>query len=206
MKTILITWTSSWIWFETAEYLKKNHEIIWVSRSENKIENIDFFRWDLKNIDFLSEISQKIENIDYLILNAGIWYFDKFKNISLEKNKDIIETNLLSPILLTSLLINSNKIKSGIIFIWSIAWKKSMKNWASYAASKFGLRWFAMQLKNENIWIKINLINPKIVDTNFHKDSKIEIVGKYSETKIEDILETISNIINWSENRFEIDL
>lgn len=206
MKTILITGTTNWIWNYLATNLKSDNKIIWVGRSKNNIDNIDFFAWDLKNLEFLENIVKNIETIDYLVLNAWIWHFDNFKNISIEDNKALLETNLISPILLTSLLLKENKIKAGIIFIWSLAGKKSMKNWASYAASKFWLRGFAMQLKNENLWVKIHLINPKIVDTNFHKNSKIEIVWKYSETKISDIFEVIENIINWNETRFEIDL
>lgn len=206
MKTILITWTTSWIWNYLATNLKSENKIIWVGRSENNIENIDFISWDLKDLSFLHKINDNIDEIDYLILNAGIGYFDNFKNISIEENKNLLETNLISPILLTSLLLKENKIKSGIIFIWSIAGKKSAKNWASYAASKFWLRGFAMQLKNEIKWIKVHIINPKIVKTNFHKNSKIEIVWKYEETKIEDIYSSISEIINWNETRFEIDL
>lgn len=206
MKTILITGTTSWIWNYLASNLKNDNKIIWVGRSENNIENIDFISWDLKDLSFLAKIEKSISEIDYLVLNAGIGYFDNFKNISIEQNKEILETNLISPILLTNLLLNSAKIKSGIIFIWSIAGKKSAKNWASYAASKFWLRGFAMQLKNEIKWIKIHIINPKIVNTNFHKNSKIEIVWKYEETKIDDIYSSIFEIINWNETRFEIDL
>jgi hypothetical protein len=52
-----------------------------------------------------------------------------------------------------------------------------------------------MQLKNEVKKKEVFLINPKIVNTNLHKNSKIEIVGKYEETKLEIILETIKEII-----------
>jgi short-subunit dehydrogenase len=98
------------------------------------------------------------------------------------------------------------KIKKWIIFIWSISSKKSWSLWASYAASKFWLRWFAMQLKNEVKWIKISIINPKIVKTNFHKNSKIEIVWKYKETSLDEILKVVKKIFSSEEKRFEIDL
>jgi hypothetical protein len=63
-----------------------------------------------------------------------------------------------------------------------------------------------MNLKNEFPNKKIHIINPKVVPTNFHRNSKIEIVWKFKETKIEDILKTVKDIINWNEKRFEIDL
>lgn len=201
---ILITGTTSWIWNFLANNLKNNFEIIWVWRSENNIKDISFFRWDLKDENFLKNFSEEVPEIDFLIINAWVWYFDIFKNISINQDKEIIETNLISPIILTKLMLK--KIKKWIIFIWSISSKKSWAFWASYAASKFWLRWFAMQLKNEVKWIKVSIINPKIVKTNFHKNSKIEIVWKYKETKLEEIFEVIKNIINSEENRFEIDL
>ena len=62
-----------------------------------------------------------------------------------------------------------------------------------------------MNLKNE-IKQNIHIINPKVVKTNFHKNSKIEIQWKFEETNLEDILQVINEIIQWKEKRFEIDL
>jgi len=204
MKKILITWTSSWIWNYLSENLKNEFEIIWISRSKNNVSWITHFSWDINDEDFLKNVYKNVNYVNYLILNAWVWYFDKFENISLEKHKEIISTNLLSPILSTSIFLD--KTKSWIIFIWSISSKKSSKFWASYSASKFWLRWFAMNLKNEFPNKKIHIINPKVIPTNFHRNSKIEIVWKFKETKIEDILKTVKDIINWNEKRFEIDL
>jgi short-subunit dehydrogenase len=203
---ILLTWTTSWIWNFVAKHLLDNHKIIWVWRSENNIEHIDFFRWDIRDENFLNEIVKNIDEIDFLILNSWVWYFDSFEKIDIENHIEIIETNLLSPILLSNLLLRDKKIKKWIIFIWSIAWKKSMKNWASYSASKFWLRGFAMQLKNEYTKLKIHLVNPSVVKTNFHLKSGVEIVWKYRENTPDDVFEVVNNIINWNEHRFEIDL
>jgi len=203
MNKILITWTTSWIWNFLAKNLKNDFEIIWVWRSENNINWINYFSWDINDEDFLMQLTKNIKEVDYLILNAWVWYFDEFKNISLQEHKEILNTNLISPIILTSMFLD--KIKSWIIFIWSISSKKSGKFGASYSASKFWLRWFAMNLKNE-LKLNIHIINPKIIKTNFHNKSKIKIIWVFPETKIEDVLITIKNIINWTEKRFEIDL
>jgi len=204
---ILITWTTSWIWNYLAQNLKNENKIIWVWRSENNIDWINFIRWDLQNESFLEQIDKSLtENIDYLIVNSWVWYFDKFENIDSFKHKEIINTNLLSPILLTNLLLKSKKINKWIIFMWSIAWKKSLKFWVSYSASKFWLRGFAMQLKNEFTKLRIHLINPNIIKTNFHKDNKVEIVWKYKENSLEEVLYVIKKILRGEEQRFEIDL
>jgi len=202
---ILITGTSKWLGRYLSENLKNNHEIIWVSRNKLEIENYKHICGDIRESNTLEKIVNHEKSYDYIIINAWVWYFDKFKNLNIEENRNTIETNLLSPILLINMLLKEDKIKKWIIFIWSIAWKKSMKNWASYAASKFWLRGFAMQIKNEIKWIKTHIINPSIIKTAFHDKSKIEIVWKYKETSLEDIFQKIEEIIEWKEKRFEID-
>lgn len=202
MKNIFITGTSSWIWKFVAQNMQEIHTIYGISRNSSNLK-IQEFLWNINDETFLSEIYKKVPEIDWLILNAWVWYFDTFKNISLEEHKEIIQTNLLSPIIFTSIFLD--KIKSWIIFIGSISSKKSGKYGASYSASKFWLRGFAMNLKNE-IKQNIHIINPKVVKTNFHKNSKIEIQWKFEETNLEDILQVINEIIQWKEKRFEIDL
>jgi short-subunit dehydrogenase len=206
MKNLLITWTSSGIWEYLSQELWKDNSIIWISRNQGSTNEKKHFNWDVRDIKFLEKISEEITSIDYLILNAWVGYFDKFENITPEQHQEIIETNLLSPILLSNLLLSKNKIKQGIVCIGSICWKKSMKFWASYGASKFWLRGFAMQLKNELKGLNIHIVNPRIVNTHFHKNSNIEITWKYEETSLESIYEVINSIINWEEKRFEIDL
>lgn len=202
MKNIFITGTSSWIWKFVAQNMQEIHTIYGISRNSSNLK-IQEFLWNINDQTFLSEIYKKIPEIDWLILNAWVGYFDTFKNISLEEHKEIIQTNLLSPIIFTSIFLD--KIKSWIIFIGSISSKKSGKYGASYSASKFWLRGFAMNLKNE-IKQNIHIINPKVVKTNFHKNSKIEIQWKFEQTHLEDILHIINEIIEWKEKRFEIDL
>jgi uncharacterized protein len=202
MNTLFITGTSSGIWKFLAENLAIDNHIYGASRKKSWL-GITEFLWDLNDETFLQKIVWDIPKIDYLILNAGIGYFDTFQNIEIENHKEIIQTNLLSPMILTHLFLD--KITSWIIFIWSVSSKKSGKYWASYSASKFWLRWFAMNLKNE-LKLNIHIINPKVVATDFHKNSKIEIQWKFSETKIEDIFDIVKKIINKTEKRFEIDL
>jgi short-subunit dehydrogenase len=204
MQKLLITWVSSGIGKYLSDTFCKDFDVIWVSRTSISSPDITYISGDLWDISFLQDLAKNISELDYLILNAWVWYFDHFANISLWEHKEQIETNLLSPILLTSLLIS--KVKKWIIFIGSVSSKKSGKFWASYSASKFGLRGFAMNLKNEYPKLQIHLLNPKIINTWFHKHSKVEIVGKFQETTLESIWEVMQNIFEKKEKRFEIDL
>ncbi|MDR1987809.1 MAG: hypothetical protein LBQ24_03470 [Candidatus Peribacteria bacterium] len=61
-------------------------------------------------------------------------------------------------------------------------------------------------MKNEWKDKKIYFLNPKILKTDFHSDTKIEL--KFEEkqyTKMEDILQVVQNILSGNEKRFEID-
>lgn len=216
-KNILITWTSSWIWENLAKKFLKNWEkIFWVSRKNPEksiLENKNFQQifCDLKNF---WEIEKNFLNYEknffnWIILNAWIWYFENFETMKNEEIFEIIQTNLLSNIFLVKYFLDKNLLKkwAKIIFIWSKASKKFSNNWATYLASKFWIRGFAWWL-NKDLWKKfwIHLINPKIVKTNFHKNSKIEIQWKFSKTSLNEIFEVCEKIFKWEEKNFEVDL
>ena len=207
-KNILITWTSKWIWKYLLKNLKEENEIIGISRSKSNENWFKEFNIDLTNIEVFNNIVKYLEQndkkLDVIIINAWVGFFWKFEEWSIEKYEEIINLNLLSPILMIKELKPFLKEKTKIIFIWSILSKKFMKYAAVYQASKFGLRWFAGALKNE--MKGIHIINPRIVNTDFHNESKIEIEMWNRETKLEDIYNSIQLIIDWKESRFEIDL
>lgn len=198
---ILITWTNSWIWKYLNENLDKDFEIYKISKSDSSEKN--FYKCDLtkkqeiKNLDFWDKI------FDVIILNAWVWFFWEFFQEKLENYEEIIELNILWNIRLLKKLENNLNKNTKIIFIWSYTGKKFFKNWAVYTASKFALRWFAWALKKD--WKKVFLLNPKIVETNFHL-WKLKIKESLEITSLDSILKTIQKIISWNENIFEIDL
>ncbi len=192
---IFLTWDSSGIWNFVFEKMSDKYNVFWVSRTGQ-------YKYDLSKKEEIEKLANHLKDteFDVLILNAWMWYFWDFRQGSIENYEKIINLNLFANIMLLQKLNYIPKAK--IIFIWSIISKKFMK-WATvYQASKFGLRWFAWWLKQE--WYKVHIINPKIVDTNFHPHNLS--LSKFPETKIEDIYQVIENIISWEEKRFEIDL
>ena len=196
MQNILITWDSKWIWKYLKDNLENNYHVFWYSKSN----------WfDLTKIKTFEKIKNNIwdRELDILILNAWVWEFWKFEDIDLEKSENIINLNLFANIRILKFLGSNINKNTKIIFIWSIISKKFMREAAVYQASKFGLRWLAWWLKQE--WKKVYLINPKIVDTDFHK-WKVELNKKLPETKKKDIFNVIKGIIVGMEKRFEIDL
>lgn len=210
-KNILITWTSKWIWNYIAWNLKNDFNIFGISRTKSELDlyreiNIDLTKFELFD-NLVKNFEQTEIKFDAIILNAWIWYFGKFSSWTDEQYLNIINLNLTSNILLLKKLEKFLIPKAKIIFIWSVIGKKFMKYGAVYQASKFGLRWFAWALKNELKWIWVHIINPKIVDTTFHDEAKIELnfwENKY--TSKDEILACINEILNWNDKRFEIDL
>jgi len=196
MQNILLTGHSRWIWKYLENNLKTNYSIFGYSKNN---------WYDLTKKETFKKIKENIweQKLDILILNAWVWEFWKFEEIDLEKIENIINLNLFANIRLLKILEENIKKETKIIFIGSIISKKFMKDASVYQASKFWLRWFAWWLKNEGK--KVFFINPKIVNTDFHK-WKIELDKRFTETKLEDILIIIKNIIDWKESRFEIDL
>lgn len=210
-KNILITWTSKWIWNFIANKLLDDHNVFCISRNKCNIDWVCEFNIDLTNHSLFDNLCKKLEQdnikLDIIILNAWVWFFGKFFDWEEKDYFDIINLNLTSNIILIKKLEKFLSKKSKIIFIWSIISKKFMKYWAVYQASKFGLRWFAWALKNEFNWNRIHIINPKIVDTTFHDKSKIPLSFDSSKyTSKEAILKVINDIIEYRENKFEIDL
>ncbi len=210
-KNILITWTSKWIWYFLANKLSKYNDIFCISRSKCYIDWVCEFNIDLTNYEVFDNLCKKLEQdnikLDTIILNAWVWYFGSFFEWEEKDYFDIINLNLSSNIVLLKKLEKFLHKKSKIIFMWSIISKKFMKYWAVYQASKFGLRWFAGALKSELSWNRVHIINPKIVDTKFHDNSKISLSFDSSKyTSMESIYEVVNNIIESRESRFEIDL
>lgn len=102
--------------------------------------------------------------------------------------------------------------KTQFIFVWSVAGKSLFAGGAGYQASKFWLRWFVGSLRKE-IGNRVFLINPKIVETNFHKNrlpkgirSAQIIFDEYKKTALDDILAVVKNIIDDKQENREIDL
>jgi len=106
MQTILITWTSWFIWFHTAKkLLERWDKIIWFDNENDyydvnlklarrkileKYENFTFYKWDLKNKSDLEKIfkENKIDKVFHPAAQAWVRY-------SLENPKAYIDSNIV---------------------------------------------------------------------------------------------------------------
>ena len=205
MKNILIIGHSKWIWYYLCKNLSEKYNIFWVARNWSDCR-CSQYKVDLTKEKDIKWFVQKIPNILFntVIFNAWIGFFWDFWEIDIQNHINIIKTNLVSHILLLYYLKDCIISETKLIFIWSVAGKKVFRFWASYQASKFWLRWFVLSISKE-LKNKVYIINPKIVETDFYKNCSTNI-NWYEKTSLKTILQTVENIIEWKENKTEIDL
>ena len=113
---VLITGASSGIGLDMAKYLaQQKHELILVARDRKKLEYIQeklptkvtIIVADLSNEQKVKElyVLTKGENIDILINNAGFGTFGYFTETDLNKELEMIDTNIKAVHVLTKLFL-----------------------------------------------------------------------------------------------------
>lgn len=120
--------------------------------------------------------------IDVLINNAGISGFEFLENQKSCIIEKIIDTNLLSPILLTKLLLPllRTKPQAAIINIGSSFGSIGYPGFAAYCSSKFGLHGFTEALRREisDSSIKVSYLAPRATHTAINNNSVVSMNEK----------------------------
>ena len=171
---------------------KKNFHIVLISRSKERLEKvkdkIELFGGqcqiivaDLSKSDITSYIKKQIktpDNIEILVNNAGIGFFDKLEDISIDDWNQQINTNLRGSFLMTQFVSPFMiKNKTGkILFVNSVAGLSPYPFASAYVASKYALRGFASSLREEfrEHNIKVISVHPGAVDTPLWDKSKAD--------------------------------
>ena len=182
---ILISGASKGLGFKiTTNALKKGWEVIGLSRVKNKnIQELmqkhpNSFRWnniDLSQVDNLKEnIYDKIlkhEKIDGFINNAAYAYDDLITNLKLEKLRYMYNINVLSPIMITKLVLRNmllHKTSGSIIHLSSISAHTGYKGLAMYASTKGSLEAFSKNCSREwgSLGIRSNCVVAGFMETS----------------------------------------
>ena len=208
---VLITGASSGIGRDLArEFAKLNYDIILVARNiewlqalkeelSNKYKiNVTYESVDLTDRDKCIELYSKYTDIDILVNNAGLGDFGLFTNTDINKDLTIIDTNITAMHILTKLYLKTMKNRNSgkILNVASIAGFLPGPLMATYYASKNyvvklseGIR---EELKKENSDVKISILCPGPVRTNFNNVANVkfeisslssEYVAKYTVKK-----------------------
>lgn len=185
----LITGASSGIGREFAKILaSKGYELILVARDEDKLielknelnVNTKVVSMDLSIKENCEKLHAENQNIDLLINNAGFGDCGNFSHTSLEKEISMINTNIVAYHILTKLyLIDMKKVNNGhILNVASIAGFMPGPLMSTYYATKSyvvrlseGIR---EELNKEKSNVKISILCPGPVNTNFNKVANVK--------------------------------
>ena len=194
--TALITGASSGIGREFALYLAElGYDLIICSRSTDKLNAL---KDEIKNVSVrvitidLSRESDafdlyehlKEEDIDVLINNAGFGAFGKFLNVPLEREVELIHTNVSSVHILTKCFLKDMQSKnSGLILnVGSMAGFSAGPKLSSYYASKnYVVRLTQAineELRRDGSKVKISVLCPGPVETNFNNVANVRFTTK----------------------------
>ncbi len=208
---VLITGASSGIGRDMARVLaKKADELVLVARNIEKLEEIkkelekdakiEIIAKDLSIEENCKEIHNQVQNVDILINNAGFGDCGNFTKTSLEKDINMIKTNIVAYHILTKLYLADMKEKNNgkILNVASIAGFMPGPLMATYYATKNyvvklseGIR---EELKKEHSKVQISILCPGPVETNFNKVANVDFhlreadsmeVAKYAIQKLE---------------------
>lgn len=181
----IITGASSGIGYEFARQIdKKNYEEIWlIARRTERLHDLSeklqtrarIFALDLseeKSFEILkNELESSNKKIGLLINSAGMGENDYFKNTSFDNDMKTLDLNIKALTAMTKISLDFFQ-KDGIILnIASSAAFIPQAKFALYAASKSYVLSFSRAVRREFKDIKISVLCPNRVETEFLKKS-----------------------------------
>lgn len=197
-KTILVTGASSGIGRQTAiECSKIGANIVITARNEKRLsetlaaldtsngQNHQMVIADLSSQEGVNALVDALPELNGVSLNAGIVKTLPVKFINNDDLQEVLNVNMMGPVLLTQCLLKKKKIGKGasVVFTSSIGGVMiSTVGNTMYGISKGGLNAFMKGLALEMAakGIRSNSVNPGFVDTN------ILAAGTISEEQLEE--------------------
>ena len=192
-KRILVTGASSGIGRSIAiECSKMGAQVILSARDEGRLEETrslmchserhQIICADLSDVHAMDDLVMSIEDpLDGLVQCAGITIIKPFKYITEEDLDRITHVNYKAPVLLSQKLLSRRKVKKGgsIVFISSVSGVYvSAPASGLYSGSKAALsgimKGMAIDLASRGI--RVNCVNPGMIDTHFFSDKMIDDV------------------------------
>ena len=192
-KVAIVTGCSSGIGYETSLLLAKSGFCTYATTRDLNKSNLlakkskeDDLFLEIRNLDVtdensINDVIQEIQNnhnrIDVLVNNAGYGLVGSLEDLSITDFFDQFNTNFFGPIRMMKKIIPlMRSCKSGILVnISSITGRIGFPLTSAYVSSKFALEGLSESLfyELENFGIKVIIIEPGVVRTNFANNLKI---------------------------------
>ena len=112
--------------------------------------------------------------VKILVNNAGVGYYGLHEELSPRKIKELVRTNLETPMILTQQLLRHLKKNAGyVINISSVTAAQSNPHGCAYGATKAGLTSFSHSLFDEarKYGVKVVTICPDMTQTNLYRNA-----------------------------------
>lgn len=189
----LITGASSGIGRDIAKGLsQKGYDLVLVARNKEKLEevkselktNIEIVSMDISKVENCKRLYEEHKDIDILVNNAGFGDCGYFTKTKLDKELQMIDTNIVAYHVLTKLYLQDMKEKNSgkILNVASIAGFMPGPLMATYYSTKAYIvrlsEAIREELRREKSKVQISILCPGPVDTNFNKVADVEFALK----------------------------
>ncbi len=192
----LITGASSGIGLDMARYLStKKWELILVARSKEKLEEIQeqlptkvtIIVADLSNEQRVKDlyVIAKKENVDVLINNAGLGDFGYLTDTDINKDLELINTNIKALHILTKYMVREMENKETDTYILNVASAAAFQPgplMSTYYATKSYVYQLTEALyyeeKIKKTKVHVSVLCPGPVDTNFNNVANVKFSVK----------------------------
>ena len=192
MSKALITGATSGIGYEMTKILVNQYDtVVAVGRNKevleslkNEYQNIITYELDITDRDGCIKLFEEHKDVDLLINNAGFGDAGLFDETSLDKDLKMIDTNIVGLHILTKLYLKEMKERNSghILNVASSAGFLPGPLMATYYATKnYVVRLseaIYRELKKEKSIVKISILCPGPVDTNFNKQANVKFALK----------------------------
>lgn len=207
-KRALVTGASSGIGRDIARELsKRGYDLVIVARDKDNLEklknelntNVEVIAMDLSIKENCIELYNKVGFVEILVNNAGFGIFGKFTQTDLNREMELIQTNVIAVHILTKLFLKDmvEKNTGYILNVSSIAGHMPGPLMDAYYASKSYVYILSTsineEMKKDKKNVKVATLNPGPVKTNFNNVANVkfslhsltsEYVAKYTVDKI----------------------
>jgi NADP-dependent 3-hydroxy acid dehydrogenase YdfG len=170
----------------------------------NAIDGIEAFKLDLLHTDALLTWARELalreeEGIDLLVHAAATAVVGKAEQSTAEDWRQVLDTNVIAPALLTAgLLPVIRKVKGTIVFVNSGAGERAVPNHSVYAASKHALRGYAdtLRLEESGHGVRVGTVYPGQINTKMLREIDTHLGVDFTPESYIDP-QTVANAIIW---------